>query len=161
MRCDDIRERLDILWQGEQPAEVGEHLTRCAPCSRYLRDLRLVRSGFFLLKREEIPEASLGFAQRLVRQLGEASKAPCVADFFERAGKRFVYATLALTLLVLLGLALPSTGPMRGLAAADLQLPAQEASLSYSDPMGESGVLESPDVAPVEVPAPNVTHEAK
>jgi hypothetical protein len=161
MRCADVRERLDILWEGQPPAELGEHLAGCAACSRYLRDWRLVRSGFHLLKRQATPEPSWGFAERLVRQLGEMSKAPSVADFFERVGRRFVYATLALTLLALLGLALPSTGPVRGLGTADIQMPAQEASLAYSDPMGETGGAESPDVAPVENPAPAVTHEVK
>ena len=122
MRCDDIRDRLDDLWEGEETAEVRQHLTQCASCARYYRDLRLVRSGFRLLKREEAPEPSLGFAERLVRQLGELSKAPSVADFFERVGRRFVYATLVLTFLALLALALPSTGPVRGLSAADIQI---------------------------------------
>ena len=121
MRCDDIRDRLDELWEGEETAEVRQHLTQCASCAKYYRDLRLVRSGFRLLKREEATEPSLGFAERLVRQLGELSKAPSVADFFERVGRRFVYATLVLTFLALLALALPSTGPVRGLSAADIQ----------------------------------------
>ena len=106
-------------------------------------------------------EPSLGFAERLVRQLSELSKTPSVADFFERVGRRFVYATLVLTLLALLALTLPSTGPVRGLGAADIQISAQEASLAYSDPIGEAGVQESPDVAPVEAPAPAVTNEVK
>jgi hypothetical protein len=161
MRCDDLRERFDMLWEGQPPAEVREHLTECALCSRYLRDLRWVRSGFHLWKQEKAPEPSLGFAERLVRQLSEMSKAPSVADFFERVGRRFVVATLVLTFLALLGLALPSTGPVRGLAAADIQVPAQEASLAYSDPMGETGAQESPNVAPAEAPAPDVTNEVK
>jgi hypothetical protein len=161
MSCDDIRDRLDKLWEGGETAEVRQHLTQCAPCARYHRDLRLVCSGLHLLKREEAPEPSLGFADRLVRQLGEMSKAPSVADFFERVGRRFVYATLALTFVALLALALPSTGPVRGLGAADIQLPAQEALVAYSDPMGDIGLQEAPELAPVETPAPAVTNEAK
>lgn len=160
MRCDDIRERLDSAWEGHQSAEVGEHLAACAACSRYLRDLRLVRSGFDLWRREAVPEPSLGFAERLVRQLGEVTRAPSVADFFERVGRRVVYATLALTLLVLLGLALPSTGPVRGLGTADLLIPSQEAS-AYSDPMGETAALESPEAAPVQAPVSAATDEVK
>ena len=161
MRCDDIRDRLDVLWDGQQPAEVLEHVTQCPSCSQYQRDLRLVRAGFHLWKREDPVEPSLGFAERLVRQLGEMSKAPSVADFFEQVGRRFVYATLVLTFLALLALALPPTGPVRGLSAADIQMSVQEASLAYSDPMGETGVQESPDLGPVEVPAPAVTNEVK
>jgi hypothetical protein len=113
------------------------------------------------LKREEAPEPSLGFADRLVRQLGEMTKAPSVADFFERVGRRFVYATLALTFVALLALALPSTGPVRSLSAADIQFPAQEALVAYSDSMDDIGLQEAPEVAPAETPAPAVTNEAK
>ena len=161
MRCDDIRERLDNLWEGEETVEVRQHLTQCAACARYHRDLRLVRLGLRLWKREEGPEPSLGFAERLVRQLGEISKAPSVADFFERVGRRFVYATLVLTFLALLALALPPTGPVRGLNAADIQISVQEASLAYSDPIGETSLQESPDLAPVDTPEPADTKEAK
>ena len=159
MRCDDIRDRLDDLWDGGEAPDIREHLTQCATCAGYLRDLRRVSAGFRLLHSEEIVEPSLGFAERLVRQLGELSRAPTVADFFERVGRRFVYATLALTFFALLALALPSTGPVRGLSASDM--PAQEAALAYSDPMGENGLQESPDLAPVESPAPAVPNEVK
>jgi hypothetical protein len=161
MSCDDIRDRLDKLWEGEETVEDRQHLTQCASCARYHRDLRLVRSGLHLLKREEAPEPSLGFADRLVRQLGEMTKAPSVADFFERVGRRFVYATLALTFVALLALALPSTGPVRSLSAADIQFPAQEALVAYSDSMDDIGLQEAPEVAPAETPAPAVTNEAK
>ncbi|HXW15686.1 MAG TPA: hypothetical protein VEN79_14355 [Terriglobia bacterium] len=161
MRCEDIRDRLDVIWDGQQPLEVLEHVRQCASCAQYQRDLRLVRAGFHLWKREEPVEPSLGFAERLVRRLSELSKAPSVSDFFERVGRRFVYATLVLTLLVLLALALPSTGPVRGLGAADIQISAQEASLAYSDPIGEAGVQESSDAAPVDAPVPAITNEVK
>ena len=140
---------------------MREHLRECPGCARYYRDLRLVRSGLRLWRREAAPEPSLGFAERLVRQLGSLSKTPSVAYFFERVGRRFVYATLVLTFLALLALALPRTGPVRGLTAADIQISAQEASLAYSDPMGETGVQESPVLAPVDAPAPGATNEVK
>ena len=161
MRCDHIRDRFDNLWEGEETAEVRQHLTQCGACARYYRDLRLVRAGLRLWKREEAPEASLGFAERLVRQLGELSKAPSVGDFFEQVGRRFVYATLVLTFLALLALALPPTGPVRGLSAADIQMSAQEPLLAYSDPMGETSLQESPDLAPEQAPAPAPTDEVK
>jgi len=161
MRCEDMHDRLDVLWEGEETVEVRQHLARCPACARYHRDLRLVRAGFRLLKGEEVVEPSLGFAERLVRHLGSLGKVPSLADFFEQAGRRFVYATLVLTFLALLALVLPSTGPVRGLSAADLQLPAQEAVLAYSDPIGESGLQASPDLAPVEAPAPAVRNEGK
>jgi len=120
MRCELVREEFDKLWEGEATAEVRQHLTQCGACARYYRDLRLVREGLRLWKREEAPQPSLGFAERLIRQLGDLSKAPSVGDFFERVGRRFVYATLVLTCLALLALALPATGPVRGLTVADM-----------------------------------------
>jgi anti-sigma factor RsiW len=161
MRCDDIHDRLDDLWESAETAEVRQHLTECAACTRYYRDLRLVRAGFRLWKRDAVIEPSLGFAERLVRQLGEMGKAPSLADFFELVGRRFVYATLVLTFFALLALALPSTGPVRGLSASDIQMSAQEAMLANADPMGETGLQESPDLAPVQAPAPAVTKEVK
>jgi len=159
MHCDDIRDRLANLWEGEEPAEVRQHVAQCLACARYARDVRLVRAGFRLWKREEGVAPSLGFAERVVRHLSVLGKAPRLADFFEQVGRRFVYATLVLTFLALLALVLPSTGPIRGLSAADLQMPAQEVSMAYSDPIGESGLQASPDLPPLEVPA--VRNEVK
>ena len=161
MECNDVRERLDNLWESDVTAEVHQHLRQCSACREYHLDLRLVRSGFRLLKLEESPEPSIGFAERLVRRLGEISAAPTVAEFFERVGRRFVYATLTLTFLALLALAVPSTGPVRGLSSNDIQIAPQEASLTYSDPVGDPAVQEAPELAPAETPEPAVTNEVK
>lgn len=160
MRCDDVRNQMELLWDGEQPSEVRRHLIQCAACARYYRDFRLVRSGLRLLKQDVPVEPSIGFAERLVRQLGEVRKAASLAEFIERVGRRFVYATLALTLLVLLSLAVPPMGPVRGLTATDVQVTTQEALLSYSDPMGAAGLQEAPDSSLAPVPAP-VGNEGK
>ena len=117
-----------------------------------------MRSGFRLLKSDQPVTPSLGFAARMVRQLAEIGKAPNLADFLERIGRRFVYAGLVLTLLAILAMALPSMGPVRGLSAGDIQM--QEATLSYSDPVGLAGVQETADVAPAQ-PAPSVQNEGK
>jgi hypothetical protein len=161
MPCDDIRDRLDNLWEVEETPEIRRHLTQCTACKQYYRDLRLVHAGFRLWKRAEAPEPTLGFAERLVRQLGEISRAPSMAEFFERVGRRFVYAALVLTSLALLALAVPATGPVRGLSYADIYIPSQEASLANSDPMGETALQESPDWTPGEVAAPAGTDEVK
>jgi predicted anti-sigma-YlaC factor YlaD len=161
MHCELIREGLDNLWEGEATAEVRQHLAQCAACASYYRDVRLVRAGLRLWKLEDAPEPSLGFAERLVRQLSDLSKAPSMADFFEQVGRRFVYATFVLTCLALLALALPPTGPVRGLTVADIQIASQEAVLPNADPIGETSLQESPEVAPEEVPAPTVTNEVK
>ncbi len=161
MNCDYLRERLDNLWEGAESAEVTRHLAECPSCAREYRDLRVVGAGFRLMKREAEPEPSIGFAERLVRQLGELSKAPSVAEFFERAGRRFVYATVVLTFLALLAIVLPATGPVRGLSIADIQLSGPEAQMANADPFGESSLQDAPDLAPEEVPAPAATHEVK
>jgi len=161
MHCNDVRERLDNLWESDVTPEDRQHLSQCAGCREYRLDLRLLRSGFRLLKLEEIPEPSLGFAERMVRRLGEIGAAPTLAEFFERVGRRFVYATLALTFLALLALAVPSTGPVRGLSSNDIQISSQEASLAYSDPVGDPGVQEAPELAPAETPEPAVSNEVK
>ncbi len=161
MSCDYLRERQDNLWEGGESPELSRHLAECPACAQEYRDLRVVRAGFRLMKRQEAPEPSIGFAERLVRQLGELSKAPSVAEFFERAGRRFVYATLVLTFLALLAIALPATGPVRGLSIADIQMNSQESLLANSDPLGGIGSQESPDQAPEEAPAPAAPNEVK
>ena len=40
-------------------------------------------------------------------------------------------------------------------------MPAEEALVAYSDPLGEFGLQGSPDLAPAETPAPAVTNEVK
>ena len=161
MRCDDIRNRLDALWDGEDPVEIREHLAACRACTTFRHDLRLVRAGMTLWKLDDGPAPSLGFASRLARQLGDLGRVPRVAEFFERVGRRFVYAAATVTLLALLALSVPSTGPLQSLSATDIQVPAQEASLSYADPIGTAGPQEIPDAVTVDAPAPAVTNEAK
>lgn len=150
MRCEDFRERLDEWWEGEPTADARRHLAQCPECAVRYRDLRLVRAGLHLWKQEAVPLPTLGFADRLVRQVGELAQAPGLADFFERAGKRFVYAALVLTFLAILAMALPATGPVRGLSVADIQPSAQESLLAYSDPLGETSSPEVPEVPPVD-----------
>ena len=161
MSCDNVREQLEFLWEAEPPGEVRQHLSQCPSCSAYRRDLQMVRSGLSLWKLEAPVEPSLGFAERLVRQLADMSRTVSAVDFFERVGRRFVYASLVLTFLALLALALPSQGPVRGLTAADIQITAQEASLAYGDPMGENTAQESPDLAAPQASQPAVGSEVK
>lgn len=161
MTCDDVRERLVDVWENDDTVEVRQHLAGCPVCAGYYRELCLLRSGFQGLRREEVPAPSLGFAERLVRQLGEISRVPSVAEFFERVGRRFVYATLVLTFLALLALALPATGPVRGLSATDIQITTQESSLAYLDPVGDPAALGIPEVVPVETAVPGPSDEVR
>jgi hypothetical protein len=165
MRCDDIREQFDTLWDGEFPPvgelspEFRQHIAQCVACGQYFRDMGLVRAGFEVLKHEAPPEPSIGFAERLVRQLGDLGKQPSVSEFFERVGRRFVYTTLVLAFLMLLAMALPETGPVRGQAAADVLMPSQEATLLRPDPLGEISSQDVSDALPVEPQPPSATPE--
>jgi anti-sigma factor RsiW len=161
MSCEDYRAQWRGEWEAEATSELRDHIARCPACAAAYRDFRLVRAGLDLWKQEAPPQPSVGFAERLVRQLSEISKAPSVAEFFERVGRRFVYVALVLTSLALLALSLPATGPVRGLSISDIQISSQEASLAYSDPIGETGAQELPDLAPTEVPTPPSSHEVK
>ena len=136
MRCKDIQEHVDDLWTGEISPEVREHLAKCPACEGYARQTRLVRAGFHAMTTEPVPEATVGFAARLVRRLGEATDQGATAEFFERVGRRFVYATLLVTLGLLLALGLPSSGPVRGPATADLLLAQPELITARLDPIG-------------------------
>jgi predicted anti-sigma-YlaC factor YlaD len=119
MDCKQIRDLVSELWGGELPGEAREHLSKCAACEAFWRDARLVQAGFHALAEEAVPEPSLGFASRLLRRVQEWEEQGARSEFFETVGRRFVYATLALTLALLLSLALPTSGPVRGVAGAD------------------------------------------
>ena len=119
MDCKEIRDLVRERWGEELPAEAREHMSKCAGCEVYWRNARFLQAGFMALAEETPPDASLGFASRLVRRLQEWGATGARSEFFETVGRRFVYATLALTLALLLSLALPSTGPVRGVAGAD------------------------------------------
>jgi hypothetical protein len=119
MDCKEIRDRVRERWGEELPAEAREHMSKCAGCEVYWRNARFLQAGFRALAEETPPDASFGFASRLVRRLQEWEATGARSEFFETVGRRFVYATLALTLALLLSLALPSTGPVRGVAGAD------------------------------------------
>ncbi len=119
MDCKETRDLVSELWGGELPREAQEHLSRCAVCERFWRDSVLVAAGFHALAEDAAPEASLGFASRLIRRLPEREGDGARSEFFETIGRRFVYATLALTLALLLSMTLPTAGPVRGVAGAD------------------------------------------
>ena len=115
MRCKDV-EAILYETEGETLAEsVRQHLTACPHCSDMRTELRLLRAGFRVMAQDPVPEAMLGFGARVVRRLESAADANQVAaEFFERVGRRFVLASLLLTMSFLLAFALPSSGPLRG-----------------------------------------------
>jgi hypothetical protein len=136
MRCEDVRKHVDALWAGEVPAEIRVHFAACPACAEYLRDVRLVRTGLHFLGQDAAPEPTLGFAARLVRRLSEFAEQDAQQQFFEYVGRRFVYATLVLAMIMVLALVVPSTGPVRAAATPDLVMAEQEAVLVRPDPVG-------------------------
>jgi len=163
MNCQEARKWLDGLWDEDARAgapladaaraALDEHVAHCEVCGSYAGDLGRVRAGFRLLREEEAPELSLGFRERVARQLRELGGPQRVAEFFERAGRRFIFATLLLAFMVLMAFVLPASGPVRGLGATDIQ-PSAEATLAYADPLDESGLEPLPEMAPAEAGAP-------
>ena len=69
MRCDEVRESVEELRGDALPAPIREHVVSCAACAAYAREWQLVGAGLRALAREPVPEASLGFAARVVRRL--------------------------------------------------------------------------------------------
>ncbi len=151
MRCKDVREKIDALWEEGISDEVCQHLAECRACEGYAREARLVRAGLRVLAEDAAPEASLGFVTRLLRQLDAPSQEEVAAAFLERAGKRFVYAAALLTLGVLLALAVPASGPVRG-PLPDMLMAQPEIVSARPDPLGGSDTPEFRDVSP---PAPS------
>jgi hypothetical protein len=139
MRCDEVRRIIVEDWPAEVPAAAREHLRSCHGCATLARDYELVRAGLRALASEPVPEPSWGFSTRLLRRLQESSEREG-AEFLERVGRRVVYATLLLTLTLLLALALPPSGPLRGPTAADLYLAQAEVVTAGNAPIytGES-----------------------
>jgi hypothetical protein len=109
MRCDEVREILEQEAQTEASWPVREHLAVCSGCRSYAADLLRLTEGMKLLAQEPVPEASIGFRSRVLRQLHDEAG----WDFLESVGRRVVYATLVVVLLLLLAMILPSSGPVR------------------------------------------------
>ena len=153
MHCRQVQAVLDELKPGETPAQVLEHLAGCSACEEYARGWRQLRGGFRALAVEEVPEPSLGFPARLARRLGQAAdESRLGAEFLERVGRRFVYATALLMLTVLLAWVLPSSGPWRGPATPEVYLAQPEIASLGSDPVFSEGSPDSPDDVLVNTP---------
>ena len=138
MRCEQVREMLEEGIEADSSL-VMDHLRQCLGCEAYERDWRLVRAGMMALAQEIPPEPLLGFANRLVRRLDEGFlPLRLVGEFFETAGRRVVYFTLLLATALLLAIALPSTGPVRGRPATDVSWPQPEIAATRDYPIPPS-----------------------
>ena len=117
MRCGHVRK---AVLEGDEISSAGirEHLRGCSECAAYLQQWERVRGGLKLLVAEQPPDPSCGFAQRVTRNLQDPSLAGRVLDLsLMRAGRRFVYAALTAVLLLVLGVLVPASGPVRSPAA--------------------------------------------
>jgi hypothetical protein len=153
MRCDDVRMILGEAKAEELSGAVRQHLDGCRECSAWWREWHLVSAGFQALAEEQVPEPSLGFATRVIRRLEKGAETGWgVGDFFERAGRRVVWATLVVTLSALLALVLPSSGPVRGPSEPDYLLAAQpEVATMRSEPILDMDTLDV--AAPASAPS--------
>jgi anti-sigma factor RsiW len=148
MRCEEMRRMILEDWPEEVPAAVREHVAGCAECRAYVRDFGALRVGFRALAAEPVPEPSWGFATRVLRRLEETRDEVSV-EFLERAGRRVVYATCVLALTLLLALALPSSGPLRGPTTAELYLAQAEEVTAGSIPIFTGELPSNNGVTPV------------
>jgi len=135
MRCDRVREIVEQESLEAASPPVHEHLVACAACREYARDWDLLRAGFHALGEEPVPEPSSGFVPRLLRQLEAVPEPSLAEEFFERVGRRVVYVTSLVALILLLALALPPSGPLRGPAAAEALGEPVEVVMAGSDPV--------------------------
>lgn len=135
MRCDVVRRTVEEATA--IPGPLQQHLASCIACQEYAKRWQLLRSGFAALAHDEPPEPSLGFAQRLVRRIQDARDSQKGQQFVLDAGRRVVYATLLMALILMLGLVIPASGPLRAPRAAESVLSQpQVAALSSEQIMG-------------------------
>lgn len=114
MTCDDVRAILEETGESAAPESVRAHVAACGLCAEWLKDWRTMTEGFHLLARDVGPEPSWGFAERVVRRLDDSvNPLRGAADLVERAGRRVVWATLAMTFAAVMALIVPSSGPVR------------------------------------------------
>ena len=155
MRCDAVRQ---IVEDGmDRPPAVAAHLESCSGCKEYLRKWETLRAALIALRSEESPEPSIGFTTRVMRRL-ENTPADFSQQFIDQIGRRVVYATLMVALMLLLVLLLPSSGPYRssGISQSVLVQP-QVATLSNEQILGVDGMDDSDQADSSPAPAASDT----
>lgn len=142
MHCRQIL-KLVLEDGAERSPQVEQHLRDCATCATYARQWAELRTGLHRIAEEAAPEPSLGFAARLVRRLRDvAAEAQGREASLERTGRRFVWAGLMATLLLVLGLLVPPSGPVRSPSAAEMDAAQPEAVAAQNYPLFSSQSLE-------------------
>lgn len=159
MRCEDIRIILEEVRGQDAPESVRTHLVSCAECARWWQEWRLMSAGFGLLAQEAVPEPSWGFSERVLRRLEEASEGRRgAADFLERAGQRVVWATLVVTLTVVLALVVPSSGPVRAASEPESLLAQPQVASMQNYPIID---VDNADIPATPTALPDVEKEKK
>lgn len=140
MRCDAVRQ---IVEEGmtSTPA-VKAHVESCVSCRDYLHRWEQVRAGLIALRAEAPPEPTLGFTTRLMRRMENApDEFQFGQQLMDQIGRRVVYATLMVALMLGLVLALPSSGPLRSSGISNSVLvQTQVATLANEQILGVDGV---------------------
>jgi anti-sigma factor RsiW len=97
-----IRDRLeDLLGRTPQRAEASEHLASCPSCADELNQMQAQSALFRSLRAPEEIEPSPGFYARVMQRIEEEGVGSVWSVFLEGPfGKRLVYASLALALIL-------------------------------------------------------------
>jgi len=141
MGCRQLRKAL--LEAEIKPAAMQEHLRTCGSCAAYVKQWEELRAGLRRVAEQPPPEPSLGFAQRVVRKAQEPSFAGALADLsLVRAGRRFVYAALTAALLLVLGMLVPASGPVRS-PSADIEAAQPETVAAQNYPVFSGRLVEN------------------
>jgi hypothetical protein len=134
MRCKVAREMMEEDLR--ITPELQAHLASCMACADYARGWDLVHRGLATLRAQEPPQPSTGFAARVVRRLARASQeATGGQQFLVEVGRRVVYATLLVALMLVLALVVPSSGPVRSVGILESVLEQPQVAAQPSDQM--------------------------
>jgi len=145
MRCKEVQDR---IVDGQWEAPVRTHLAACTACRAFAADWEQLEAALRGLGMETGPEPSWGFAARVLRRLEESSREEL--EFVERAGRRAVYAAGLVAFVIWLAVALPSPGPLRGPAPAELS-PTHAQAARPAASVFASDVDEGEDLSPLPV----------
>jgi anti-sigma factor RsiW len=141
MRC--RRARKLIIEEAASSEDVSRHLAECPACAAYGKDWAGLRTALRRVAEESVPEPSLGFAARLARQLPDAlAEARAREVSLERTGRRFVLAGFLAAVLLVLGLLVPPSGPIRSPEAAEIQTARSEAIAAQNYPIFSNQTME-------------------
>jgi len=157
MRCEEFLQSLDAVNSNSLPEPARGHLAQCPSCATAWSDWQLLRAGLRAIACDAPPEAQFGFASRVLRRLDEARDSGRAATLlFEHIGRRFVLGGLVLVALMILGMVLPASSPIR-VAAMDEPYLAQ----TEPSPRGDLSPFgyESPDSAATSNNGGNQAHK--